>query len=616
MNESLIQAGMAHHQQGRLSEAEQAYRQVLAAQPQHPEALHFLGLIALQVGQPESAIELLSRCVAVAPDYPDAHANLGNAQSSNGQFIPATESYTRALELRPGNPEWLGNRGNAWLQLDRIDRAISDYRAALEVQANLAEVRRNLAHALLKVDRALEARAVIEPVARAMPDSLPVQLTYANVVVALSPAEAEPLYRAILSRASDPQIQVNLGSALQLQGKLDEAMAEFDQAVAADETCVEGHYNKALLLNQLGRRDQATAHFQRALALAPDHASSWRGLANLGHDFTGHELVQLREIFESASRTPEQTIHLGFALAAIEERRGQFDEAFDALAQANSAKRDRVSYSIAVDTAHMQSLINELTNDVIAARQLEATQHRPAPIFIVGMPRSGTTLAEQILSSHEQVTGGGELSLLPDAIAAELEMKGGVDYTESLLASPASALHAIRDRYLEGLAEISDRTDFATDKLPQNFLNAGLIQILFPDSPIIHCQRDARDTCVSIYKHYFTASGHHYAYDLKELGTYYVAYRKLMAHWQEVMPERFFELGYEALLDSPDRIIGGLLDACGLPFDDKCLRFFENDRPVATISANQVRQPLYQSSIGVHKHYERYLQPLVAMLDR
>ena len=227
------------------------------------------------------------------------------------------------------------------------------------------------------------------------------------------------------------------------------------------------------------------------------------------------------------------------------------------------------------------------------------------PIFIVGMPRSGTSLLEQILASHRDVFGAGEL-LDFQRLALEL-VKG--QYPEGIVSISPRKIAALATRYVDVLNERNASAPRVTDKLPANFLYIGLIYAAFPQARVIHCVRDPLDTCLSCYRKAF-ASAHGFAYDLRELGRYYRAYAGLMAHWQRLFPERMFELRYEAVIREPESTIRRLIQYCGLDWDEACMRFYETERPVQTASAAQVRRPLYTDSIGAWRRYADHLQPL------
>jgi hypothetical protein len=308
-----------------------------------------------------------------------------------------------------------------------------------------------------------------------------------------------------------------------------------------------------------------------------------------------------------------------FELARIQDREGRYAEAFACLEQANTIFRKKFTYDVAGELQYFQSVIRNFTGDLLAGKQGNGTDDR-TPIFIIGMPRSGTTLVEQILASHSQVVAGGELYFLnsillnlpvlatpfrPDTARLPNYTRIG-DVTES-------DLHQMAEAYIRALTPLKKERNRLTDKMPHNFIHAGMISLLFPRCQVVHCRRNPLDNCLSLYMQNFKVL-HPYIYSQEEIGRYYAGYHSLMEHWQNLLPGFMHEVRYESLVKNPKEETGKLLEFCGLEWEDSCLEFYRVDRYIKTASEGQADQPLYSSSINRWQNYREQLQPLQEIL--
>ncbi|MBW2194769.1 MAG: sulfotransferase, partial [Deltaproteobacteria bacterium] len=294
----------------------------------------------------------------------------------------------------------------------------------------------------------------------------------------------------------------------------------------------------------------------------------------------------------------------------------EFDKGFEYWCRANTLKHGDIHFDVASHRDFVARTIKTFSGDFFDGKQSWASDST-TPIFIFGMPRSGTTLIEQILASHSAVFGGGELQFfvqaeheLPTILEVESTYPGCLD---GIHPQTARNIGEVYIRRIKKLAESHTRPFRITDKNPYNFLHLGLISLLFPNAGFVHCKRHPLDTCLSIYSNNFT-TGNYFAYDLRDLGLYYSEYRRLMKHWRNVLPVNMFELSYEELIGNKEKIVRKLLAYCDLDWDPKCLEFYRNDRPVFTASNWQVRQPIYSTSCGRWQNYDRFLSPLKELL--
>ena len=373
-------------------------------------------------------------------------------------------------------------------------------------------------------------------------------------------------------------------------------------ALAQDSDLVEAHFNLGALYREQGRMNDARVCFEQAIALRPGYAEAHRRLVEF-KSFDDPKDPQIL-IMESALANPsidnEQRTHLHFALAKAYEDLGDYEQAFDRFEAGNRLKRAGISYDPEHEEARAERILSTVNSDLIGA-WAEAGHRSGLPVFIVGMPRSGTTLVEQILASHADVFGAGELDAIggfvprfPEGVA-ELDADGAADLAGS---------------HLERLSELGGPALRVIDKTPLNFLYLGLIALLFPAARIVHCRRDARDVCLSCFAQNFVA-GHGWSTDLADLATYFRQYGRLMAHWHDVLPLPVLDVDYEAVVADPGAESRRLVDFLDLPWDDACLRFHEARHVVRSASNWQVRRPVHTGSVGRWRAYERWLGPIV-----
>lgn len=616
--EQVLQSALQFHGAGDLERAEQLYRRILSINSKHPDALHFLGVIGLQKGRFEDAAELIGSAIEFRPEYVEALANLGNVLQALGRYDEAVARYRQALKIQPDVAATAANLANALLQSGHAIAAIESYEAALAIEPRLVDARRSLADALLAQGRPSEALLQIKVAADSRPEAPDIQVSMGNILQELGRSdEAITCFESVI--AALPRcapVYCNIGNVFRQLGHRSDAIEQYEKSLGIDPNYAEGHYDLGVVYQEIGDQEKALKSFRRAIALDRRLTKSWHAIVSHSRSDLNDEDVQTMQqsLSSSSEHSPEQRMHLEFALGKVREVDSDYEEAIKHYHAANRLRRAAVDYSVERDEITFENIKATFDSDFLD-HWSEVGVSDETPIFIIGMPRSGTTLAEQILASHSSVFGGGELLTLPRVISERIPMQDGVDYTAALETVSASDLKFIANRYISLLRRLHGEVHHITDKLPTNFLNLGLIKILFPNARVIHCTRDPRDTCYSIYKHYFSARGHHYAYDMEDLGHYYNLYASLMAHWKQSFPGGFFDLNYELMVEEQETTTRALLEACGLPWDPACLKFHKTARPVATISASQVRQPIYTGSVGVWRKYEESLAPLLRILD-
>ena len=364
---------------------------------------------------------------------------------------------------------------------------------------------------------------------------------------------------------------------------------------------------------RFGRLELAAEAFRRVLRQEPGASDAHLHLALMRHhDQEDEELGDLLAVYAVADAS--QRIPLGFALGKIYEDLGQVDRAAGYYAKANAARRAELKFSIADVAAEFAALKATFTPELFA-RFAGAGNRTEQPIFIVGMPRSGSTLTEHILASHPDVLGGGEMNLIDRLEATMLEQSHVASLVEFVGKAAPAAMEGWAGAYLAPVKQALGTKHRFTDKNLDNFRRIGLIKLLFPEARIVHCVRDPLDTCFSIWRRLFGGDSVPFGYDQAELGRYYALYRELMRHWREVLPGFIYDQIYEDLVATPEPAMRQLLDFCRLPWDARVLDFHKTERGITTASAAQVRQPVYADSIGAARAYAPHLEPLLAELD-
>jgi tetratricopeptide (TPR) repeat protein len=425
------------------------------------------------------------------------------------------------------------------------------------------------------------------------------------------------LEQALALRPNFAEAQNNLGNALWDQGKLDQAAARYRQAIALNPNFAEPHRNLARSLKEQGQFAEAVERYQQALCLRPDFAEAHYERADLTTFRAGDpDLAALEALATDAHRLPPHKMaYIHFALGKALEDTGDYGSAFEHLLQGNALKRREIDYDEAAYRQYLR-LIAEVFDSKLLSRFAGVGDPSPAPIFVLGMPRSGSTLVEQILASHPQIHAAGELWSL-DRVVHDLSDSSGrpVPYPQSIAALDGEGLRRLGQAYLASLPTPHDGAQRITDKMPKNFVYIGLIRLILPGARIIHTMRDPVDTCVSCFSRLFI-SGLNYSYNLGELGRYYRGYHQLMAHWRSVLPAgAMLDVSYENVVENLEQQARRLIDYCGLPWDDRCLSFQETSRPIRTPSNVQVRRPVYRSSVERWRRYAPYLQPLLVELE-
>ena len=556
---------------GRLDEAVAHYRRTLRQRPDFAEAHNNLGHALLDLGQFDGAAASCRRAAELKPGLAEAHDNLGSAQLALGRLDDALASYRRALEIEPGFAEAHSNLGNVWLELGRIDEALASHRRALAIDPNLAGAHNNLGNGLRTLGKLEEAAA-----------------SYGRAL------EINPKFA---------QAHCNLGITLRLQGRSADGQASCRRALEINPRSAEALVALADSSADAGQFAQAEEFLERAITAQPDSPEAWAGLART-RKMTVADFAWLAQAQRIAGKglTPRREICLRHAIGKYFDDVQDFEQAFVNFRRANEltslrrAKHDRGQLTRTVEAVTRSWDRNNVH------RRTDANESK-RPVFIVGMPRSGTSLVEQILASHPAVFGAGELTFWSAAWTAHAASPANAEMADS-------SLRKLADDYLGSLHKISEGALRVVDKMPTNFPFLGMIHAALPNACIIHMRRHPLDTCLSIYMQQFETAVT-YANDLDDLAHYYTEYVRVMDHWRSTLPANvILEVPYEGLVSDQEAWSRRMLEFIGLPWDSRCLDFHRTERTVLTASQWQVRQKLHGSSVGRWRHYERFLGAL------
>ncbi len=641
--------GVALQLLDRSEEAKDCYLRLIQLQPEHPEAHANLGLVLRILGSQEDAIKHCRRALELKPALSDAWNTLGLMHLDIEQFDAAMESLRHALQHRPVFPEAHYNLGLCYQRIERLTEAEASFKQALQAKLDYADAWFALANVQYKAGRLEEAVTASRRGLALKPRDAKAQLNTGNLLSTLGRhAEAVTHLRSALE--IDPALfdaYNNLGNALLDcdDAPLHSAEAEqcYLKASRLRPDSAEPHMNLGSLLMDLGRHDESERSYRRAIELRPDYQDAISGLARLmdqrgefdsalqmlrpfldadnpgigvllayariARQFDSGEdaIARLEQAVKREKPDARMQAEAYFALGKLYDEKKQYAQAFRCYQLANEAEAMR--YDAAQNASTFDAIISAYSADAVA-KQARASNRSKLPIFIVGMPRSGTSLVEQILASHPLVHGAGELNEI-HMLTKSLHTRAGSPqpYPGCVAELSRKVLDDVARIHLDYLGDLARDVARVTDKMPHNFRALGLIDQLFPGARVIHVQRDPLDTCLSIYFSHFNFH-HPYATNLASLGDYYRQYQRLMDHWRTVLHIPMLEVQYETLVEDQESTTRAMLEFCELDWDDRCLHFHQSKRVVKTPSYDQVRQPMYKKSMARWRHYEAFLAPL------
>ncbi|HEX7644749.1 MAG TPA: tetratricopeptide repeat protein [Burkholderiaceae bacterium] len=645
--------GNTYLQQGRSDLAEQSYRRALSADPGYIRARYNLGLALQEQGKFAEAETTYRDTMASQPAFAPAHLNLGVVLNNQGRAAEAEASFRHALQLDGGNAHAHYNLGNVLLAGRRHAEAEVAYRAAIDIEPGFCDAHYGLGNALREQEKHAEAEHAYRKATEFKPDyteayfqlgdSLMSQKraedaevcyrqalylnpgfveAYSHLGVSLKKqgrfAEAESSFREALALRPDyATAHNNLGNALQDQERTAEAEACYRAAIKCQPDFPEAFSNLGNTLKSEGRLEEAQEALEHAIALKPDFVEPHFGLSVLKTYAEGDPHLALMERQQPLLEDlpVESRIRYWFAIGKAYEDVARYDESFAAYEQGNRLKHGLLSWDEAQDDAVLEKMKAVFSREFFAAHPKPAYGGR-VPIFIVGMPRSGTTLLEQILSTHPGgVFGAGELKDLHEIVNRAMPGGDPLQYPAAVAGFSVGDFRRLGEQYVEQVWRNAPEAPYITDKMPSNFFYIGMIHLMLPRARIIHAMRDPMDSCFSCYSRLFNKQNVRFAYDLGTLGRYYARYINLMRHWHEVLPPgTILDLRYEDMVADTEGQARRVLAHVGLPWHEACLEFHNNKRRVKTASLAQVRKPIYKTSVARWKHYEKHLGPLLDLV--
>jgi tetratricopeptide (TPR) repeat protein len=527
--------------------------------------------------------EALDSVQTLIKDYPKEallHNICGACYSGLGQLDAALKSYKQALAIKPDYAEANNNLGVTLQELGQLNEAVKSYEKAIEIKSDYAEANNNLGATLQELGQLNEAIKSYE--------------------------------QAIEIKSDYAEAHNNLGNTLRELSLLETAVKYYEQAIAIKPDYAQAYHNLGIVFKELGQHDASLKSYEKAVAIKPDYVKAHHSISFLKKCTENDpQITQMQSLLSAENLSQSDRKHLCFALSKANEDLGKQDEFFEYLHEGNRLRKEELDYSLEID----QKLFSIIKKMFKTPKSLSYEASTIQPIFIVSLPRSGTTLVEQIIASHQAVYGAGELITLGNLIAPIIE-----DFSTHNNSLTKKDFLSIRQQYLDALSVFNAPEDVITDKMPLNFQYIGFILSAFPEAKIVHLKRDARATCWSIYRRYFFRVGngwcnHGWAYNLDDLAGFYGLYTDLMDFWHQTFPDKIYDLCYEDLTTNQEKETRKLLDYCELDWDENCLNFHTTKRAVKTASALQVRQKMYQGSSEAWKKHEAYLQPLIKGLS-
>ncbi len=595
--------------------AETQAREILHVVPDQPDTLLLFAAALAAQGKLEEALTPLQRLVVLDPQHKAAWRDLGDLYTALGDSKAADDAYMRhvgasvsdralieaggalyenrlseaetilraVLKAHPTDIGAIRMLAEIAARLERYEQAETLLRRALDLAPSFDAARSNLATVLHRQNRSVEARSEIETLLARDPNHPGYRNQHAAVLARLGETDkAIEVYRDVVKDVPDqPKLWMSYGHTLKTAGK----------------------------------RADAEAAYRESLKLQPSLGETWWSLANLKtFRFSDDDIAVMQRELAREDLSGEDRLHLDFALGKAFEDRRDYAASFAHYEAANARRRTMLDYDADKNHAHIALLKTVLTAEFFAARQGQGCQ-APDPIFIVGLPRSGSTLVEQILASHSQVEGTMELPDIGAMVGRLRDERGKAFYPDGIAGLNTDELKALGEEYLERtrVHRKLGRPLFI-DKMPNNFLHIGFIALILPNAKIIDVRRHPMACGYSCFKQHF-ARGQGFTYDLTEIGRYYADYVDLMGHYDAVLPGRVVRVQYEELVADLQTNVEKLLQACGLPYEDECLRFYQNDRIVRTASSEQVRMPIFSDAVEHWRHYEKWLEPLRTALS-
>jgi tetratricopeptide (TPR) repeat protein len=606
--------GASLQRQGKLKESIKNYSLATKIDPNYPDTFNNRGTAYMELNHFEESIHDYKNAIQINPNYAEAYNNLGSSLRKLNRHNEALDSYNRAITINPNYAEAYSNRSNVLIDLGEYQQAIASCKQAIAIQPNHAQAFFSKGLALQKLEKFIESIQSYQHAIKIRPDYADAYNNLGFVMHKLELIdEAIQNYKyAIKIKPECADAYYNLGTILRELGAQKESEENFNLAIRFNPDNLDAYNNLGILLQESGRFDEARQKYKHVIQIQPKYADAHYNYSIITkYKENSNTLELLKDVYADKNTDSHSYMLMSFALAKAYDDIGEYSNSYSCLVKGNLLRKNELNYNINNDKELINKIKNIFNNLDLELNTISNKDLPIKPIFIVGMPRSGTSLVEQIIASHSEVYGAGELTALNKIILSILP-----DFDNNVQnknVSHTKQFNTLRDEYIKTLGSLNASELIITDKMPLNFLYIGFILCAFPEAKIIFINRDPRATCWSNYKQHFS-TGNGFSYDFDDLAEFYKMGEELMSLWNRLFPNMIYNLHYENLIKNQYNETRDLLKFCDLQWEDHCLDFHTTKRLVKTASVSQVRKKIYTSSCEAWKNYRKDLQPLLDAL--
>lgn len=611
---SLFNNGLRDFQSGNLINAEKTLKKVIKSSPKHSDAIHLLGVVANKRGDNKMALRFLRKAIKLRPNNAVFYRNIALVLVGMNKVNDAIYSFKKAIRLNSNDSYSHNDLGTIYSSLGETEKAIKEYLLAIKIDRKNYLAFNNLGNDFVKLrdfDRASDA---FDMAIQIKPDYAEAYSGIGDLLAFMGKLEQALVSydKAIQLKTDYAEAYNNRGHVLNELGDLEQAMESYDKAILLNPEYAGAYNNRGFILKEWGQIKRALASYEKAIQIKPDFAVVYRHITSIKTYKSRDSQIRLMESMYAESAVDSlDRMQLSYALSKAYGDLAEYSKSFSYLEDGNSIRAKELNYSVDNDRILFSKI-----KEIFATRNQDLDyipddNKTIGHIFIVGMPRSGTSLVEQILATHADVYGAGELETL-GRIARPIISRLVDNDVIKLSEYDVSMIH---NGYINDIGLLNINENIVSDKMPLNFQWIGFILLAFPTAKIINLNRDPMATCWSIYKHFFSSNGNGYAYDMYDLSEFYKLYVDLMSFWRDRFSNSIYDISYEKLTINQEEETRKLLKFCGLKWDKRCLDFHKTKRVVKTASSTQVRKKMYKGSSEAWKKYERYLQPLIDALE-
>ena len=601
--------------QRRPQEAAPFFTRALERVPEFPRALEGLGLALLADKKPKQACDYLTRASKALPKRSRTRVALARALAESGHHAESEKEIKEAFRLNPARAAM--NKAELELGSGRMEEAEKALREILSKDPDNIKALRMLSNIAVEAGRFRPALRMLERTVDLNPGFIPAWNDLANLYMKQDKYDKalEAVDHALAIDPKSVHSWVTRANVLSRAQRLDESIEAYRKALEFSPKSMGALSGLAHVLKTIGRQEESIETYRKCIRNHPAFGEAYWSLANLKtFHFDQQEVEVMEKMIENEALLDEPRVNFFLSLGKHYENEQDYDRAFDHYRRGNELRRQHEIYD-PVLTQVLHDRIREVFNETLFRERGGWGDPDASPILIVGLPRSGSTLIEQILASHSQVEGTMELPDL-SRLTAELTRRSprGTEYPEAITGQDAEAVRKLGNDYIRSAQRYRSDTPYFIDKMPNNFPHIGFLHLILPNAKVINARRHPLDSCLGSYKQLFY-KGQSFTYDQFELGHYYLQYQRIMDHWHEVLPGKVLDVQYEEMVADQENQTRRLLEHCGLPWEDQCLRFYETERAINTASSEQVRQPIYTKAVNFWRNYESHLSELIQTLE-